>query len=59
MEIISLVGGGKKRYKISLKIPNSEIYKKYTCGVTIDELAQEYYLSEKSIIISQENHLYS
>lgn len=35
--------------KDSLKIRNSEIYKKYTNGISIDKLAKEYYLSEKSI----------
>lgn len=53
--------GEKSGIKNSLKIRNSEIYKKYTCGATIDELAREYYLSEKSIrrIITQEKHLYA
>ena len=48
--------GEKSGIKNSLKVRNSEIYKKYIDGATIGELTQEYYLSEKSIrrIISQE-----
>ena len=53
--------GEKSGIKDSLKIRNNEIYKKYLNGATINELAQEYYLSEKSIrrIIGQEKHLCS
>ncbi|BFK82804.1 MULTISPECIES: CD3324 family protein [Clostridium] len=53
--------GEKSGIKDSLKIRNNEIYKKYLNGATINELAQEYYLSEKSIrrIIGQEKRLCS
>jgi len=53
--------GEKSGIKSILKIRNNEIYKKYLNGTTIKELAQEYYLSEKSIrrIISQEKRLCS
>lgn len=53
--------GEKSGIKDSLKIRNNEIYKKYLNGATINELAQEYYLSEKSIrrIIGQEKLLCS
>ena len=53
--------GEKSGIKTSLKIRNNEIYKKYLNGSTINELAKEYYLSEKSIrrIISQERQLCS
>ncbi|KAJ52663.1 Mor family transcriptional regulator [Clostridium tetanomorphum] len=51
--------GEKSGIKSSLKVRNNEIYKKYIDGATINELTQEYYLSEKSIrrIISQEKLL--
>lgn len=51
--------GEKSGIKSSLKMRNTEIYKKYMKGTTITELTQEYYLSEKSIrrIISQEKHI--
>lgn len=44
--------------KNNLKARNSEIYKKYLNGTTIDVLTQEYYLSEKSIrrIISDQKY---
>ncbi|WPC43715.1 CD3324 family protein [Clostridium sp. JS66] len=53
--------GEKSGIKSILKLRNREIYKKYINGATIDELTQEYYLSEKSIrrIIGQEKLLYS
>ena len=53
--------GEKSGIKTSLKIRNTEIYKKYLNGSTINELTKEYYLSEKSIrrIISQERQLCS
>lgn len=53
--------GEKSGIKDSLKIRNNEIYKKYLNRATINELAQEYYLSEKSIrrIIGQEKRLCS
>ena len=53
--------GEKSGIKDSLKIRNNEIYKKYLNGATINELAQEYYLSEKSIrrIIGQGKRLCS
>lgn len=52
--------GEKSGIKNSLKARNSEIYKKYITGTTINVLTQEYYLSEKSIrrIIGQEKRLY-
>ena len=51
--------GEKSGIKNSLKIRNSDIYKKYRSGTTINELTQEYYLSEKTIrrIISQEKRI--
>lgn len=53
--------GEKSGIKNSLKVRNDEIYKKYIVGTTINELTQEYYLSEKSIrrIISQQKHICS
>ena len=53
--------GENSGIKSSLKVRNNEIYKKYIDGATINELTQEYYLSEKSIrrIISQEKLLCS
>jgi len=53
--------GEKSGIKNNLKIRNKEIYEKYIDGATINELTQEYYLSEKSIrrIISQEKHICS
>lgn len=41
--------GEKSGIKKSLKIRNSEIYKKYLKGSTINDLSLEYYLSDKSI----------
>ncbi|MEG1004316.1 CD3324 family protein [Clostridium sp.] len=51
--------GEKSGIKSSLKVRNKEIYKKYINGTTINELKEEYYLSEKSIrrIIGQEKRL--
>jgi Mor family transcriptional regulator len=45
----------------SLKIRNSEIYNKYKNGAAVLELAQEYYLSDKSIrrIIGEQKKLCS
>lgn len=53
--------GEKSGIKNILKIRNNEIYKKYLNGSSVCELAQTYYLSEKSIrrIINQENKLRS
>ena len=53
--------GEKSGIKNSLKIRDNEIYKKYIDGITINELTQEYYLSEKSIrrIISQQRLIFS
>lgn len=53
--------GEKSGIKNSLKVRNNEIYKKYIDGATINELTQEYYLSEKSIrrIIGKEKLLCS
>ncbi|WP_459481610.1 CD3324 family protein [Clostridium saccharoperbutylacetonicum] len=48
--------GEKSGIKSSLKVRNNEIYKKFISGATVNELIEEYYLSEKSIrrIISKE-----
>lgn len=48
--------GEKSGIKSSLKVRNNEIYKKFISGATVNELTEEYYLSEKSIrrIISKE-----
>lgn len=53
--------GEKSGTKRNLKVRNEEIYKKYLSGATIHLLAQEYYLSEKSIrrIIGEEKRLCS
>lgn len=53
--------GEKSGIRKSLKVRNNEIYKKYLDGVTIDQLTQQYYLTEKSIrrIISQQKILFS
>ncbi|CUQ31988.1 histidine kinase [Clostridium baratii] len=53
--------GEKSGIRDSLKIRNTEIYKKYLNGNSVDELSKEYYLSEKSIrrIIGQEKRLCS
>lgn len=53
--------GEKSGIKSSLKVRNTEIYKKYLNGISINQLTQEYYLSEKSIrrIISQQKFLFS
>lgn len=53
--------GEKSGIKNSLKVRNNEIYKKYINGATINELTEEYYLSEKSIrrIIREEKLLCS
>ena len=53
--------GEKSGIKSSLKVRNNEIYKKHIDGTTINELTQEYYLSEKSIrrIIGKEKLLCS
>lgn len=53
--------GEKSGIRNSLKVRNNEIYKKYIDGTTINELTQEYYLSEKSIrrIIGKEKLLCS
>lgn len=53
--------GEKSGIRKSLKVRNNEIYKKYLDGVTIDQLTQEYYLTEKSIrrIISDQKILFS
>ena len=48
--------GAKTAYKCELQNRNEQIYKGYLSGMTIYELAKNYYLSEKSIqrIIRQE-----
>ncbi|MEF9958655.1 MAG: CD3324 family protein [Niameybacter sp.] len=42
--------------KCNLKVRNSEIYQRHLMGITVDKLAQMYYLSEQSIrrILTQE-----
>lgn len=53
--------GENSGIKKVLKNRNTEIYKKYLEGTTINQLTQEFYLSEKSIrrIISEERKIYS
>ena len=48
--------GAKTAYKCELQNRNEQIYKDYLSGMTIYELAKNYYLSEKSIqrVIRQE-----
>lgn len=48
--------GAKTSYKREIQNRNKSIYRDYLLGVTIYELAKNYYLSEKSIqrIIRQE-----
>ena len=41
--------GEKSGIRKSLKVRHKEIYKKYLDGFTINQLTQEYYLTEKSI----------
>lgn len=41
--------GTKTAYKCELQNRNELIYKGYLSGITIQELAKSYYLSEKSI----------
>lgn len=41
--------GEESGIKASLKIRNDEIYGKYLKGYSINELCEEYFLSEKSI----------
>ena len=51
--------GTKTSYKCELRNRNQSIYKEYMSGISIFELANNYYLSEKSIqrIIRQEKLL--
>lgn len=53
--------GEKNGSRDSLKMRNAEIYNRYNIGATILELAQEYYLSDKSIrrIIGEQRKLCS
>lgn len=53
--------GEKSGIKNIIDIRNKEIYNKYVNGYTVNTLAKEYYLSEKSIrrIISQEKRICS
>ncbi|MBC5628835.1 hypothetical protein H8S20_08025 [Clostridium sp. NSJ-6] len=53
--------GENSGIKKSLKIRNNEIFQKYLKGFTINELAREYFLSDKSIrrIINEEKQLCS
>lgn len=53
--------GENSGIKKVLKNRNTEIYKKYLEGTTINQLTQEFYLSEKSIrrIISEERKICS
>ena len=48
--------GEKNGIKCTLQVRNQEIYQRYLNGITIPILAEEYYLSEKSIrrIISEQ-----
>lgn len=41
--------GEKSGAKGSIKARNIEIYEKFTYGVSVEELCEEYYLSESSI----------
>ncbi|WP_425447317.1 CD3324 family protein [Dethiothermospora halolimnae] len=41
--------GEKSGARKNLKARNIEIYKKFTYGLSVDELCKEYYLSESSI----------
>lgn len=41
--------GAKTSYKCELRERNRRIYAEYLAGMTIRELAESYYLSEKSI----------
>ena len=41
--------GAKTAYKYELRNRNYSIYKDFLAGVTVNELAERYYLSEKSI----------
>ena len=41
--------GAKTAYKCELRKRNDSIYKDFLAGVTVNELAERYYLSEKSI----------
>lgn len=51
--------GAKTSYKCELRERNRMIYREYLSGVTVCDLAERYYLSEKSIqrIIRQEKVL--
>ena len=51
--------GDQTAYKCELQNRNQRIYKAFLDGMTVDELAKDYYLSEKSIqrIIRQERVL--
>ena len=51
--------GAKTAYRRELQNRNESIYKGYLSGITIHELAESYFLSEKSIqrIIRQERLL--
>ena len=53
--------GENSGIKKSLKIRNNEIFQKYLKGFSINELAREYFLSDKSIrrIINEEKQLCS
>ena len=51
--------GAKTTYKCELQNRNQMIYKAFLDGMTVNELSETYYLSEKSIqrIIRQQNYL--
>lgn len=53
--------GEKNGTRRSLQNRNKEIYEKYTLGASVNELAEKYYLSEKSIrrILSAAKALYA
>ena len=53
--------GEKNGTRKSLQNRNKEIYENYILGTSVNELAQKYYLSEKSIrrILSEAKALYA
>lgn len=52
--------GAKTSYRYELQSRNRSIYQDYLRGITVRELAEDYFLSEKSIqrIIRQEKKIY-
>ncbi|WP_294379306.1 CD3324 family protein [uncultured Clostridium sp.] len=53
--------GEKSGIKKTLNVRNKDIYEKYLKGISINELAKEYFLSDKSIrrILSQQKKICS